>query len=284
MPIADLALIVPGSGPTDRDGNSPLGIRAATYRLLAADLAGRGIASVRIDKRGLFGSGGPHLDANAVTIADYVRDLQVWMSALRERCQDARLWLLGHSEGGLIATLAAQEDSNVSGLVLIAAPGRRLGDILREQLAANPANNFILDEAYSAIAALEQGHRVDVTLPALQPLFRSAVQGYLISALAYDPAALLARFTGPVLLLQGEADLQVGLADLARLTQAQPGATIVGLPGINHVLKQAPTDREGNLATYSDPTLPLAPGIGDAIAGFIHARRSAAASPVSQSV
>jgi pimeloyl-ACP methyl ester carboxylesterase len=190
------------------------------------------------------------------------------MSALRERCQDARLWLLGHSEGGLIATLAAQEDSNVSGLVLIAAPGRRLGDNLR----------------YSAIAALGQGHRVDVTLPALQPLFRSAVQGYLISALAYDPAALLARFTGPVLLLQGQADLQVGLADLARLTQAQPGATIVGLPGINHVLKQAPTDREGNLATYSDPTLPLAPGIGDAIAGFIHARRSAAASPVSQSV
>jgi pimeloyl-ACP methyl ester carboxylesterase len=282
--MADLALIVPGSGPTDRDGNSPLGIRAAPYRLLAAALAERGIASLRIDKRGLFGSGGSQIDVNVVTIEDYVQDLQTWLVTLRERFPSARLWLIGHSEGGLIATLAALADSNVSGLVLAAAPGRRLGDILREQLAANPANERLLDEANFAIKALERGGRVEVTTLALQPLFRSAVQGFLISAFSYDPAELLARFRGPALLLQGEADLQVGLADLERLSRAQPYARVVRLPGVNHVLKQAPTEREANLASYGDPTLPLAPGIVDAVAEFIHDQHSGARGAGSRSV
>ena len=69
-----LVLIIPGSGPTDRDGNSPLGVTAAPYRLLADALAERGIGTLRIDKRGMFASKAAVADANAVTIADYVTD------------------------------------------------------------------------------------------------------------------------------------------------------------------------------------------------------------------
>src|SRR5688572_2979729 len=68
---APVVLIIPGSGPTDRNGNNPLGVTAAPYRLLAEGLAGRGISSVRIDKRGMFGSKAAIPDANKVTIADY---------------------------------------------------------------------------------------------------------------------------------------------------------------------------------------------------------------------
>ena len=67
-----LILIIPGSGPTDRDGNNPLGVSAAQYRLLAEALAARGVSSVRIDKRGMFGSKAAVRDPNAVTIGDYV--------------------------------------------------------------------------------------------------------------------------------------------------------------------------------------------------------------------
>ena len=99
-------LIVPGSGPTDRDGNSPLGIAAQSYKLLADALAQRGIASVRIDKRGMFGSAEAVPDPNDVTVNDYVADIESWAEAISARSGGQCVWLLGHSEGGLMSMAA----------------------------------------------------------------------------------------------------------------------------------------------------------------------------------
>ena len=269
---APVALIIPGSGPTDRDGNSPLGVRASTYRLLAEDLAARGVATVRIDKRGMFASAAPGVDPNAVTIPDYVADVHAWVASLRERTAARCVWLVGHSEGALVAMAAAQDAPGVCGLVLVAAAGRPVGAVLREQLKANPANAPLLDGAMGAIDALEHGRRVDTAglHPALQALFGPQVQGFLISEFSYDPARLLQGWRRPVLVVQGQRDLQVGEADARLLLQAAPQATLVLLPGVNHVLKAvASDDPRANLATYGDPALPLAPDVGRSIAAFI---------------
>lgn len=266
-------LIIPGSGPTDRDGNSPLGVQAAPYRLLAEGLARKGVASVRIDKRGMFASAGAVPDANAVTIADYVRDTGAWVKAIAKRTGARCVWLLGHSEGGLVAlAAAAQRPDDVCGLVLVSTAGRPLGDVLKEQLQANPANAPLLEPASRAIDTLTAGRRVDpATLPQpLAPLFSPAVQGFLISAFALDPAKLIGEVSKPVLILQGERDVQVSVADAERLKRAKPNASLALLPDTNHVLKQvASGDRGANLATYADPSLPIAPGVVDAIARFV---------------
>lgn len=267
-------LIVPGSGPTDRDGNNPMGLRAAPYRLLAEALAARGIATVRIDKRGMFASAAAIPDANNVTIADYAGDVHLWVKAIRARTGARCLWVLGHSEGGLVALAAAQDPADLCGLVLVAAPGRKLGDVIREQLRANPANAPILDQAFAALDSLEAGRRVDTAAmnPALMPLFAPRVQGFAISLLSYDPAVLARALRGPVLIVQGERDLQVSVADARRLAAADTRANLVLLPDANHVLKAvASDDRAANFATYADPSLPLAPGLVDAIAGFVAA-------------
>ena len=267
-----VVLVVPGSGPTDRDGNSPLGIKASTYRLLAEGLAARGISTVRIDKRGMFGSAGAVRDANAVTIADYARDVRAWVAAVRRKTGAACVWVLGHSEGGLVALAAAGEETGICGLVLVATPGRPLGDVLREQFTSNPANAPILDEALAAIDALETGKRPDVfhMNPVLRPIFGPKVQDFLLDAIAIDPAGLIAGWRKPVLIVQGERDLQVSVADAERLKAASPQAELVLLPDANHVLKAVgTTDRSANLATYADPNLPLAPGVVDAIARFV---------------
>jgi len=267
-----VALIIPGSGPTDRDGNSPLGIRASTYKLLAQDLAARGMTTVRIDKRGMFGSAAATPDANAVTIADYVSDVNSWVAALRKRTGAACVWLIGHSEGGLVAMAASKNQPGICGLVLVAAPGRPLGEVLREQIKANPANGPLVGHAMSAINSLEQGRRVDTAdmHPALQGLFAPQVQGFLISEFSYDPRRLLADEQKPVLVLQGRRDIQVSEADAHLLKQAAPHATLVLLPGVNHVLKSVASDeRSANLATYADPSLPLAPDVGSSVADFI---------------
>jgi pimeloyl-ACP methyl ester carboxylesterase len=274
-------LIIPGSGPTDRDGNSPLGVAAAPYRKLAEALATRGIATVRIDKRGMFGSAGAVADANAVTIGDYARDIHNWVKAVHSRTGAGCVWLLGHSEGGLAALAAAQRPGRICGLILVSAPGRRLGTVLREQLRANPANAQLLDQAMAAIDSLEAGKRVDGSglHPALQPLLGPQVQGFVISLFSYDPAELVRHVGEPVLILQGQRDLQVAEVDARTLAAAAPRAKLVLLPGVNHVLKAvASDDRAANLATYADPDPPVAPGVVSAIADFIHsvgARRRA---------
>jgi pimeloyl-ACP methyl ester carboxylesterase len=268
-------LVIPGSGPTDRDGNNPLGIRASTYRLLAEGLVAQGISTLRIDKRGLFGSAAAIPDANAVTIGDYADDAHVWNVILRERTGTPCIWLLGHSEGGLVALTAAAKDAvNVCGLILVAAPGRRLGDILREQLHANPANAPILPQAEHTIDQLEAGRHVDGASlhPALLALFQPEVQGFLIDALARDPEALIADFPKPVLILQPGRDLQVSKADAERLKAAKPDAELHVSPDANHVLKSIDSDDPAaNIATYGAIDLPLAPDIIQTIAAFIRA-------------
>jgi len=265
-------LIVPGSGPTDRDGNNSMGVAAAPYRMLAEALAERGVTTVRIDKRGMFGSKAAIADGNAVTIADYAADVRAWVKAARARTGASCVWVLGHSEGGLVALAAGQQPDGMCGLVLVSAPGRRLGETIRRQLRANPANAPVLPQAMAALDSLEAGKRVDITgmHPALMPLFAPQVQGFLIDLLSYDPPALAARVRGPVLIVQGERDLQVLPDDARALAAADPKAKLVMIPGANHVLKAvASDDRAANFATYADPALPLAPGIADAIAAFV---------------
>lgn len=266
------ALILPGSGPTDRDGNNPLGVKAAPYRLLAQGLAARGIATVRIDKRGMFASAKAMPDPNAVTIPDYVTDTSSWVQAIRAKTGAPCVWLIGHSEGGLVALAAAQQVEGLCGLVLVAAPGRPLGEVIRDQLRANPFNAPLLPPAEAAIDALTAGQRVDpATLPQpLLPLFRPEVQGFLISAFALDPAALAAKVKLPLLVVQGGKDIQVPVADAERLAAANPAAKLAVLPGVNHVLKDVAGDsRADNVATYAAPDLPLGEGVVAMIAGFI---------------
>lgn len=267
-----VVLIVPGSGPTDRDGNSPLGIAAAPYRLLAHALADRGIASVRFDKRGMHASQAAVADPNAVTIADYASDVVAWTDAVRELAGDDDRCIvpLGHSEGGLVAMEAAR-DLDPCGVVLIAAPGRTFGTILREQLAANPANAPILDQADGAIASIERGERVDADElhPGLGPLFDPAVQGFLIDLAGRDPARMAASVSAPTLIIQGGRDLQITEADVRSLDGAAASSELVLLPNMNHVLKNVADDASDNFASYADPDRPLAPNLADTIARFV---------------
>ncbi|MBV9994102.1 MAG: alpha/beta fold hydrolase [Caulobacteraceae bacterium] len=267
-----VVLVIPGSGNVDRDENGP-GIKAAPLRLLAEGLADHGVASVRIDKRGRYASAAAG-DANSATVEKMGRDVHAWAGALTAQLGISCIWVAGHSEGGVVAIAAGRDPDQICGLVLISTPGRPLGVIMRDQLHAAPELQPLLPAADAILSKLDRGEHVPAAaIPGpLMALFRPAVQDKLIVDLHFDPTAALASYKGRVMIVQGETDLQVSPVDAQRLANARPDAKLLLVPGMNHVLKIAPLERAANFAAYTDPSLPLAPGVAEAIAAFVKLR------------
>lgn len=270
--IRAAAVILPGSGPTDRNGDNVnngtgLNIRAGTYRLLAKSLAGQGIATLRIDKRGIGRSAAAGPDERTLSFDRMIDDARAWAAEAATRTGRPCAWLIGHSEGALVALGATRTaDDKICGLVLLSGAGRPAAVVIAEQLSGLPEP--MKSQAMAGLADLTAG-RTTLNVPGLESLFRPSVQPYLISWFALDPAALAAAYDGPIMIGQGTTDIQVSMTDANALAAAQPNATLASFEGVNHVLKVSAADRTANIATYSDPSLPLAPGVAEAVAAFI---------------
>lgn len=260
-------LFVAGSGPTDRDGNTALlPGKNNSLKMLADSLAELGYASLRYDKRGVGASVDAVRSEAELRFEHFVDDAAGWVKQLRQDERFSQVIILGHSEGSLIGMLAAR-DTPSDAYISIAGIAQPADSLLLEQLQLQP--DFVKDEAYPIIDSLQQGRRVDSVSQTLYPLFRPSVQPYLISWFQYRPAEVIAELTQPVLVVQGTTDLQASEQEARRLAQAQPRAKLSIINEMNHVLKNAPTDPQANLATYSDPDLPLAPGLVYEIASFL---------------
>ncbi len=261
-----VVLFVSGSGPTDRDGNGP-GARNAALQRLAEALARQRIASVRFDKRGVADSRSAEPDESHLSVERYVDDLVGWIRLLEADPRFSRVILLGHSEGALIASLAADRVS-VGGVVTLAGSGRPIDVVLREQLAGqlSPA---ALASAQWIIDQLLRGTPVPEVPRELLVLLRPSVQPYLISLFRQDPARAFAGIRAPALIIQGTHDVQVDVADARALHRAKPEAELAIIPGMNHVLRIAPASLPAQLPTYDDPKLPLAREVVQRVAAFV---------------
>jgi pimeloyl-ACP methyl ester carboxylesterase len=261
------AVIIAGSGPTDRDGNSVAGVATDMYRLLAEGLAARGIASLRYDKRGLPTSRGS-MNMMTTTLADFAADASSAARMLAGRPDVASVSFVGHSEGGTLAMLAAKSGAPVTGLVLVATAGRDPTTILREQLGRQlpPAMLAQFDTAW---ASYIRGDSVR-SPPGLESLFVPVNLAFLQSWQAVDPIALLRSIELPPLIVQGQTDVQITVADARALASARPDAKLVILDGVNHVLKLASGSTAAEqMAVYMNRSLPLAPDVVPTIADFI---------------
>ena len=152
-------LLIAGSGPTDRDGNNRLGIRSDCYRLLAEELTAAGYAVLRYDKRAIGSSvlDDPTLVAE-LTLDQYIDDAAALADYLAGE-GFRRVVLAGHSEGALIASVAAQRSPAVAGIISLCGAGYPMDEVLRLQLAGQlvPAHMELFVEAEQIIAALKRG-------------------------------------------------------------------------------------------------------------------------------
>lgn len=261
-------LLIAGSGPTDRNGNSiAMPGQNNSLEYLAEALAERGIASVRYDKRGIGASRAAMTSEADLRFDILADDAAAWVSRMRLDPRLSTVTVVGHSEGsllGMLATRIASADAYVS----LEGGGRSASAILHEQLAAR-APAPLAAQADSIMAELNAGRMVDSVPPTLMALFRPSVQPYLISWFHYDPAKEVAKLQVPVLIVHGTTDIQVAEQDARLLAAAEPRATLVIVDGMNHVLKLVPPDMPAQLTSYSDPSLPVAPQLVSAVASFV---------------
>ncbi|MBD2839106.1 alpha/beta fold hydrolase [Pseudomonas sp. JM0905a] len=262
-----VALIIAGSGPTDRDGNNAIGGRNDSLKKLAQLLARNGIASVRYDKRGIAASRDAATDERQLSIELYTRDAAAWGQSLKQDPRFSQLILIGHSEGALIASLAANA-AGADALISISGSARPIDQLLRDQLQ-NRLPPPLLTQSEALLASLRAGQEVAEVPQALEALFRPSVQPYLISLFRQDPAQAFGRLRIPALILQGSSDIQVSVSDAEQLKAARPDAELVIIEGMNHMLRIVPMDMEQQLASYRNPQLPLAQELGTHILAFI---------------
>jgi len=266
--LKTIALIIAGSGPTDRDGNNPA-MMNNSLKMLVNELDKNGIASLRYDKRGIGKSRQAGLKETDLRFENYINDVKAWINYLKNELKSNNIIVIGHSEGSLIGMVASQSNI-VSKFISIAGAGQSADKIIREQLKSQPMSVSI--PANTILDKLVKGDTVSDVPPILNSLFRPSVQPYIISWFKYDPQKEIAKLKIPVLIIQGTTDIQVGTDDANRLAKALPKAKLAIIEGMNHIMKQAPADRQMNIQTYTQPDLALKKELIDTIIPFINSK------------
>lgn len=265
---APIMLIIPGSGDTDRNGNTAAG-KNNSLKFLAEALGDQGIASLRFDKRGAGKNSDTIGDEADFRFGQYVEDAVDWVDLLQADERFESVGIIGHSEGSLVGILTAKE-TNIDELISLAGAGRSIEKTLLDQIEAAQLPDDLLEEGQTIIEHLKQGEEVADVSEALYSLFRPSVQPYMISWMRYNPAEEIKKLDNPILIVNGEHDIQVPVAEAEILAEAKPDAELLIIEDMNHVLKEAPADRTENIETYSNPRLPLADGLMDGIIDFLN--------------
>ena len=252
-------VLVGGSGPADRDS---VVFGVPVLGQIAGALADAGFIVVRYDKRGIGQSGGR---AESASLADYSEDVRATIKVLADRkdVDPKRIAAIGHSEGGLVALMAAAKDKRIGAVGLIATPGITGADIvLAQQQRLLSRMKLTPEEKQAKVDAQKKIHEAVMTgkgLELLPPDVRRSVDNAEFqSLLMSDPAKLVQDVRQPLLVVQGELDTQVEpenadkLEALARKRKNAPPVEVVKVPGINHLLVPATTGEADEYGTLKD--------------------------------
>ncbi len=261
-----VALIIAGSGPTDRNGNNAQ-FTNDSLKMLALALAKDGISSLRYDKRGVGKSKDAGLNESELRFENYINDAKSLVDYLDSQLGFKNIIVIGHSEGSLVGMVASQQ-KNVAKFVSIAGTGQPIDQTIREQLKNQPP--VVIEQSTPILDKLLEGKTVDNVPPFLNSLFRPSIQPYMISWFKYNPQKEIAKLNKPVMIIQGTNDIQVSIDDADKLASANKKAKKVIIEKMNHIFKEAPLDIQDNFKTYNQPELPIKSELVQAISHFVN--------------
>ena len=266
-----LVIFIMDAGEINRDGNDRMS-RNDAFRKLSIALAKKGIATFRYDKR-LLKIDILGIKPNEIRIEDFVEDAESVISYFQKKAGYTKIFVTGHGQGSLIGMLAINNIENeygsdkVEGFISLAGSAQSIDRILVQQLEKQSPG---LDEnAARAFAELKiKGQTVNYD-PVLEPVFGLNVQPFMKSWIQYTPSELIAEINLPVLILQGDKDIQVEESEAKQLKEAAPQAELVIIKNMNHVLREIKGGRLENHKSYNEYWLPIIPEVIDAISNFV---------------
>ena len=259
-----LAIIIAGSGPTDRDGNNS-SMKSNYLKMLAEELNKNGISSFRYDKRGVSKSLGDIKSPNEIQFLDYVNDVKSIINHFKDTKKYKKIVIIGHSEGSLIGMLASKYIAD--GFISIAGAGVDYLTLIQRQLSNRAP--YIKSMSDPIIEQLKKNKLVDSVPPMLNNLFGTNLQRFLIDASSFDPAAEISKLLIPILIIQGTNDIQVEVKDAKILHTASSKSKLKIIQGMNHVFRQVSENFILNLQTYANPDLPIDENLPVIISEFI---------------
>ncbi|AVR45767.1 alpha/beta hydrolase [Christiangramia fulva] len=260
----DLVIFVQGSGPTDRNGNSPMA-KNDGIKKIAHELAENGIASYRFDKR-IFKMDKYGIKEKDLRFEDFVKDVEDIITYFKNSDQFKNIIVAGHSEGSLIGMLAAK--ARADAFISLAGAGEPFDNIIVEQLAKQAPK--LAENARAAFDEMKKEGQTSNYAPMLQSIFRESVQPYMLSWIKYDPAEEIAKLNIPVLIINGTTDVQVDTKEAEMLKKGKPDAELILIDRMNHIFRKVDSDDMlVNTKTYNEPSRPLHPELIPALTKFI---------------
>jgi pimeloyl-ACP methyl ester carboxylesterase len=260
----NLVILIAGSGPTDRDGNQK-GLVNNSLKYLAEEVAKNNITVFSYDKRIFAQMATGKIDEASLSFDNFIDDAKAVISYFKNQKKYHSITIAGHSEGALIGLVAA--NGNADAYISIAGAGRPINEIILEQIEKQAP--FLKEEVQNDLEMLKNGVTFELKNQMLASLFRPSVQPYMISWIKFNPQAEIKKLQIPTLLINGDKDIQVSLADAKLLQQAKPESELKIIVNMNHIFKEIKGDDAENKASYTNPNLPVMTDLVSAIAVFV---------------
>ena len=264
-----LAILIAGSGPTNRDGNSTVG-KNNSLKMLAQHLAENGVASFRYDKRIFKLMRENNLDQSKLRFEDFVNDAADVVNYFKlynsEEYGYEKFILIGHSQGALVAQLASLKTA-VTGLVLVCGSARPINEILVEQVSKQAP--FLINDLNTSLDSIAKVGYVNKVNPLLRTLLYKDVQPFLQSWMQYDPSEIAKKIEEPTLAIGGTTDIQVPAEEAKVLAEHLQNGKYVIIENMNHVLKTIEDLGLENQKSYTEPNFPMSPQFKTEITTFI---------------
>ncbi len=259
-----LAIIIGGSGPTDRDGNQQM-MKNNSLKFLAEGLYKKEIASFRYDKRIVKQMKNKSIDEKNIHFGDFIEDAVAVLNYFKKDKRFSKIYIIGHSQGSLVGMVAAQEGAD--GFISIAGAGQEIDDVIIDQLAKQAPG--LVDNARMSFDDLRANGVSYNYNPGLASIFRKEIQPFIFSWMLYNPQEEIVKIESPVLIINGDKDIQVQISEAALLQEAKPNAEYKIIPNMNHIFKEVEGNDLENSKTYNQFDLPVMPELINLIADFI---------------
>ena len=259
-----LAIIINGSGPIDRNGNEMM-TKNNSAKKLAEALAKKGIATFRYDKRTLKAQQ-LNIDEKDMRFDDFIDDAKAVIKRFSELPNYSSLYIIGHSQGSLVGMIAAQEKAD--GFISIAGAGQTIDSLIVEQIGRQMPG--LEESARTAFNELRANGKVKDYNQGLASLFKKSVQPFMFSWMKYDPQQEIKKLEMPVLIINGDNDLQVNTNEAEKLKDAKPDAELVIIENMNHIYRIIDkNDDIANQKSYNEPQRPISNEMVEQISNFI---------------